>query len=139
MLRVLTEIPGLLWLTVAGVPTAGFFGAVWVSIGIWLVVMLLVGGITYLVQVVWVTTYRWIERVSASVERPRSKCPTCYEVTETPSYRCNGPGCATMHRDISPGPLGMIQRRCNCGQALPTTVGRAAKTLEAFCHTATMQ
>ena len=133
MLRVLTEIPGLLWLTVAGVPTAGFFGAVWVSIGIWLVVMLLVGGITYLVQVVWVTTYRWIEKGERKRRKASLKCPTCYEVTETPSYRCNGPGCATMHRDISPGPLGMIQRRCNCGQALPTTVGRAAKTLEAFC------
>ncbi|MFZ2238269.1 MAG: hypothetical protein WAV90_01845 [Gordonia amarae] len=133
ILRVLTEIPGLLWLIVAGVPTVGFFAAVWVSIGTWLVVMLLVGGFTYLVQVVWVTGYRWIEKGGRKRRKASLMCPTCYEVTETPSYRCNGPGCTTMHRDISPGPLGMIQRRCNCGHALPTTVGRAAKTLEAFC------
>lgn len=130
---VFASVPGLLWLAIAALPTIGFIAAVWVSIGMWLATMLMFGGITWVIQWLWVSLYRWIERGGRKHRRAELRCPYCYNVTDIPSYQCIGPGCNVVHRDISPGPLGMVRRRCACGHALPTTVGQAAKVLVAQC------
>ncbi len=61
-----------------------------------------------------------------------ASCPRCYHVTAWPAYRC--PRCARLHRDIRPGRLGLLARRCECGALLPTMVLRAAWRLEAVCQ-----
>jgi hypothetical protein len=64
--------------------------------------------------------------------RADASCPQCYHVTPWPAYRC--PGCSRLHRDVRPGRLGLLARRCECGTLLPTMVLRAAWRLEAVCQ-----
>jgi hypothetical protein len=64
--------------------------------------------------------------------RTEASCPRCYHVTPRPAYRCRN--CDRLHRDIRPGRLGAVVRRCQCGALLPTMVLRAAWRLEALCQ-----
>ncbi|MBE1491924.1 TRAFAC clade GTPase domain-containing protein [Plantactinospora soyae] len=81
--------------------------------------------------------WQWIFRAGGS-------CPRCYEVTSLPAYRCPGPHSTEdrrcgddLHRNVRPGRLGVLWRRCACGTRLPTTVLRASRTLAAHCPTCT--
>jgi hypothetical protein len=76
--------------------------------------------------------------------RARAGCPRCFELTAVPAYRCLGPHPTQdrlsgddLHRDVRPGRLGVLWRRCACGRRLPTTVLRAALShrLQACCPT----
>lgn len=131
--RVLTGLPGLAWLTFAAVPVVGAFIGVWVSIAFWLAAMTVVGGAVYLAQQVWVLGYRWFDRLSRKKDRASMRCTKCYRETTMPSYQCPNPNCGVIHRDISPGPLGLRHRRCACGTGFPTTVRAAASKLQAVC------
>ena len=66
--------------------------------------------------------------------RAEASCPhpDCYAMLARPAYRCQG--CGVLHRDIRPGRLGVVFRRCRCGALMPTMVLRAAWTLEAVCQ-----
>lgn len=57
-------------------------------------------------------------------------CPVCFRVAPHPEYRCP---CGGAHRDLRPGPLGLVFRRCRCGVRLPATAGRAAWRMPALC------
>ena len=61
-----------------------------------------------------------------------ASCPKCYHVTDLPAYLC--PGCSALHRDVRPGRLGLIARRCKCGELLPTMVLRASQSLQPVCQ-----
>lgn len=65
------------------------------------------------------------------IRKADAVCPHCYYKQHFPDYRC---GCGTVHRDIRPGLLGAMWRRCGCGRRLPTTVLRAAHLLTAQCE-----
>ncbi len=58
-------------------------------------------------------------------------CQSCYYVSPLPAFPCAQ--CEEMHRDIRPGLLGAVWRRCICGAILPTTVLRAAYQLQTSC------
>jgi hypothetical protein len=58
-------------------------------------------------------------------------CQSCYHVSSPPVFPCAQ--CGEIHRDIRPGLLGAVWRRCICGALLPTTVFRAAAALQASC------
>lgn len=131
--RAVLSTPGLAWLVIASTPVAGFFLGVWISIVLWLAAMFLLGGLVYLGQQAWILTYRWFDRLSRKREGAKMKCTHCYYVGTTPSYKCANDQCSIIHRDISPGPLGMTHRRCECGTGFPTTVRAAAKHLTAVC------
>lgn len=73
-----------------------------------------------------------IERARRGLLRTQASCPRCFHVTDWPAYRC--PGCSALHRDIRPGRLGLIMRRCDCGALLPTMPMRAAWRLKAACQ-----
>jgi len=66
-------------------------------------------------------------------QRASLKCTACYAETTLPSYHCDRPGCRVVHRQLLPGPLGLLTRVCDCGQALPNTIGRAAARLTPVC------
>ncbi len=77
-----------------------------------------------------------------AVLRARASCRHCYQLAAVPAYRCLGPhppehrlSGADLHRDLRPGRLGVLWRRCGCGWLLPTTVLRAAfsRRLAAHC------
>lgn len=79
-----------------------------------------------------VIALRGVERGWHRLMRTEASCPRCYHVTPWPAYRC--PGCSRLHRDVRPGRLGLLARRCECGTLLPTMVLRAAWRLEAVCQ-----
>jgi hypothetical protein len=63
--------------------------------------------------------------------RAEASCPHCYFVSPRPAYRCE---CGELHRDVRPGRLGVLARRCQCGRAHPTTVLRADGHFPAVCQ-----
>jgi hypothetical protein len=76
------------------------------------------------------------------VWRSRASCTNCFATADVPAYRCTGKHSAAeraagddLHRDMRPGRLGVLWRRCSCNTLLPTTVLRAAHTrrLQACC------
>ncbi|GAA4719848.1 TRAFAC clade GTPase domain-containing protein [Phytohabitans rumicis] len=83
---------------------------------------------------------RAVDGLWQSVFRASGSCQHCFHVTSLPAYRCPGPHSAEdreagldLHRDIRPGRLGVLWRRCGCGHRLPTTVLRAAHSVQACC------
>lgn len=77
-----------------------------------------------------------------ALRNSRASCRHCYQLAVVPAYRCLGPHPTAdrlagddLHRDLRPGRLGVLWRRCGCGLRLPTTVLRAASSrrLEARC------
>ncbi|MDR1394383.1 MAG: hypothetical protein LBJ62_10575 [Bifidobacteriaceae bacterium] len=127
------SVPGTIWLLFVPVPFAGFLAGAWLSFGVWFSLMFLLGGGIYLCQQAWMLGRRWLDRGQRRRARQSMVCPHDYRQTTTPSFRCSNPACTEVHRDISPGALGVIVRRCVCGQALPTGVLAAAKVLQPIC------
>ncbi len=56
----------------------------------------------------------------------------CYDVSRLPAFRCPNPDCGELHRDIRAGRLGVLWRRCRCGERMPTTLLRSTR-LAAVC------
>lgn len=59
-------------------------------------------------------------------------CPVCHHKSELPVYLC--PGCGTAHTNLIPNSYGIIKRRCNCGQKMPTSFLNGRSKLDAKCH-----
>lgn len=131
--RSVFNLPTLGWFALVGPPIVGVVAGIWISIGFWMAIMALFGGAVYLCQQAWVLGYRWLDQLTRHSQRASLKCHKCYRETTTPSYRCSNAQCSVIHRNIAPGPLGVVHRRCDCGTRLPTTVRAAAKVLEAVC------
>jgi hypothetical protein len=112
-------------LTVAGLAAAACYALfVLVSICCVAITMALFGPIAIIA--------RGAERARRTLLRTQASCPRCFHVTSWPAYRC--PGCSALHRDVRPGRLGLIVRRCDCGTLLPTMTLRAAWPLKAVCQ-----
>jgi hypothetical protein len=72
------------------------------------------------------------ERVRRSRLRTDAACTQCFHVTAWPAYVC--PGCGERHRDVRPGRLGVLWRRCECGAHLPVRASRAAWRVTPVCQ-----
>lgn len=103
----------------------GFFGSsALVSTSLLLVALGIPFGLLILLRWVSIFALRGLDVAYRLVARSSAKCPECYEPTTLPSFEC--PSCAHTHRDIRPGRLGVVLRRCGCGAAMPTMVVRAS-------------
>lgn len=111
----------------------GFAIGIGVSILAWCIVMGVLGGVVYAAQQVVVLGYRSFDRLVRHRKQAHLRCAKCYRVTVVPSYRCPNFACSTVHRDVRPGPLGILNRRCGCGTRMPATVGSAGKNLATVC------
>jgi len=60
-------------------------------------------------------------------------CASCHRVAQLPGFKCKNAECTVIHRDLRPGHLGVLFRRCDCGARLPTTVWRATRELAPVC------
>lgn len=130
--------PHLLWWAVFPVPLAVFSFLITLGAGMLACFALFVA----VVACCWLTAlvgfgvgFVVLRGVDATWTRMRdadASCPRCYHVSPRPAYKC--PGCSTLHRDIRPGRLGVVARRCACGALMPTTVVRAAWRLTAVCQ-----
>lgn len=93
-----------------------------------------VGGLLYaLIAASWVLSglLRFADRARRVVLRTSVTCQACAERPPYPAYAC--PRCGRRHGDIRPGSLGLIRRRCACGELLPTLVLLGSGHLEARC------
>lgn len=121
------------WAIAVPILYAGLFIGAWLAYWIWLLVTIPLGLIVYAVQEVWTLTYRSLDRLRMRRARGSVKCPACYAESSWPGFRCPNPNCAIVHLDVSPGPLGIHRRICECGTTLPTTVSRCSQKLVAVC------
>ncbi|WAL63890.1 hypothetical protein ORV05_23205 [Amycolatopsis cynarae] len=90
--------------------------------------------VLFALWVPWVLTAGFLRGTDQLVRRLRGasgSCPRCYHVDSLPAFAC--PGCGRLHRDIRPGRLGAVWRRCDCGRRLPTTVLRMARIASPQC------
>lgn len=121
------------WVAVLLPPFVGFAIGVWASTVVWYIVMILLGGVVYVIQQIGVLGYRWFDRLTRRRRKATLRCVRCYRVTIAPSYRCSNTACTTIHHDVRPGPLGIVRRRCGCDTKIPATVGGAARRLVTVC------
>lgn len=97
-------------------------------------VLLACGSVLLVVTAGWLLVagvLRGGDRLVRQLRRASGSCPSCYYVSSLPAFPCAR--CGETHRDIRPGMLGAVWRRCLCGAVLPTTVLRAAYRLQASC------
>jgi len=125
----LFEVP----LLAAIVPFAITYGVILVMANVlYLIVALVVVGLSRLCFVLLVRLLRGTEWLWATVHNAEASCPACYYVSPRPAYEC--PGCGSLHRDIRSGRLGVFERRCECGKIVPTMVIRSASQMIAVCQ-----
>jgi len=72
------------------------------------------------------TSMLWVKNV-------RMVCPNCYERVPYPAYDCPNDACNHRHRDVRPGPQGIIGRRCLCGTRMSTLLLFGSSRMAAFC------
>lgn len=97
-------------------------------------ILLICGAALLVVTASWLLVVGVLRSGDYLVRRLRGasgSCPLCYHVSSLPAFPCAQ--CQQVHRDIRPGLLGAVWRRCICGARLPTTVLRAAFQLQTSC------
>ncbi|MEV6239117.1 hypothetical protein [Lentzea sp. NPDC051838] len=122
------------WIPVVGLvfPVVGAFTTGAFGISVFLLALCSAAlGVAHLVWGAVSLTLRWLDALVRKLRRATASCPTCYHVTTLPAFPCAG--CGEIHRDLRPGRLGGVSRRCGCGASLPTTVLRAAHRVEPQC------
>jgi hypothetical protein len=122
-----------LWLVVLGIPTYGLCLGIWTGLFFWLAIQGIFGVVVSFCQRVTMLLLRAREARFMKKTRAAVRCTQCYRVTVMPSYRCLNDQCTVIHRDVSPGPLGVRTRICECDARLPTTAVAASRTLTAVC------
>lgn len=97
--------------------------------------ILLAGGLALFVGwIAWALPTGLLRATDQLIRHQRKasgSCQTCYYVSPLPVFACTG--CGRPQRDIRPGRLGGIRRRCGCGQVLPTSVMRMARKTPPCC------
>lgn len=92
---------------------------------------------TFALVVLWIAwavptgLLRATDQLIRRLRKASASCQTCYHVTSLPTFACLG--CGKPQRDIRPGRLGGIRRRCGCGRVLPTSVMRMAGKTSPSC------
>lgn len=114
-----------------GMATGTAFGAV-AAAGCAGVHLLAVGVSAAAAQVTG-TVLRIADSAVLRVKNIRMICPTCYERVPYPAYRCPNPRCERRHRDIRPGRLGILRRRCECGEPIRTLLLFGSAGMSACC------
>lgn len=79
-----------------------------------------------LFTIVWL-----IDRLYLLIKKISTVCPNCEEHYLIPTYIC--PNCGAKHTRLMPGVYGILKRKCECGQKLPTTFLNGRNKLEGEC------
>lgn len=124
------------WLAFPGyIPALAYLGVYNATIFVLVVVTYPFAVVAMLIRVLLIALLRRIDRWSMALLRATAGCSQsgCYHQTTLPSFECPNPECPEIHRDLRPGRLGVLYRRCDCGVVLPTMITRASRTLVAIC------
>ncbi|KTR89237.1 hypothetical protein NS220_15955, partial [Microbacterium testaceum] len=123
----------LVWAIVFGIPMVGLVAGMWAATGLWMVITTVFRGVVSTSQrlTTWFLSMR--EKRETRRNHLGARCTRCYRQSEMPSFRCPNPQCGEIHRDVSPGPLGIRTRVCHCEAVIPLTVAAASRSLTAIC------
>ena len=77
-------------------------------------------------------TLLWIADISTlTIKSIQSRCGSCKRLSIVPMFIC--PDCGGEHKKLTPGAYGILKRKCNCNQKLPTTFFNGRSKLKASC------
>lgn len=123
------------WSVLSPIVVAALLAALFLRIGVRVVFVVVWAAqlVLLLGAALTVVVLRAADRSVRVLRGGQASCPqpSCYYVSDIPSFAC--PSCGVLHHDVRPGPLGVLARRCRCGQLLPTTVTLASRRLRALC------
>ena len=80
---------------------------------------------------IYFTSLWSIDRLLLAFKSIQSRCPRCKRISVVPVFVC--PGCGMEHRKLTPGPYGILERRCTCGMRLSTTYFSGRSEYKAIC------
>lgn len=124
---------GTFWVALLWPLAIAYSAALWASISAWLVFMVGIGLLTVLAQRIVLGVAKLTDIMFRRRERASLKCPHCFGESVLPGYHCPNPDCNLVHWTVLPGPLGLLTRKCDCGQVMPNTVVSAGRTLAPAC------
>jgi hypothetical protein len=74
---------------------------------------------------------RALEQLRRKRQGTHFDCPECHDRFALPVYVC--PTCSAKHRELAPGPFGVLRHRCTCGAQLPAVQWRGRESLTSEC------
>lgn len=108
---------------------AQVLGCIWVgTFSFVLATVIIIGlvGFFLFFSVLWLA-----DRIVLLFKAIHSRCPNCKRKSVIPSFVC--PTCGLEHKNLVPGPYGVMKRRCICGTLLSTTFIGGRSEYEAHC------
>ena len=74
---------------------------------------------------------RALERNRRKRQGTNFDCPECHDRFALPVYVC--PSCSAKHRELAPGPFGVLRHRCTCASRLPAVQWLGRERLASQC------
>lgn len=108
---------------------ASVLGFIWVSLfSVVLAAVILIGmtGFFLFFSLLWLT-----DRAALLLKSIHSRCPNCKRKSVVPVFAC--PTCGLEHKNLVPGPYGVLKRKCACGTMLSTTFLGGRSAYQATC------
>lgn len=74
-----------------------------------------------------------VDRIYILIHKIKNACPNpdCQSMFFIPVYEC--PECGVKHTKLIPSKYGIVKRRCQCGNKIPTTFLNGRSKLKAYC------
>jgi GTPase SAR1 family protein len=72
-----------------------------------------------------------VDRLLLLFKSIQSRCPNCKRISVVPVFTC--PDCGMEHKKLTPGPYGILKRKCKCGKFLSTTYLNGRSEYKATC------
>ena len=108
---------------------AQILGFIWVGVfSIVLASVIIVGMVGFFLffSLLWLT-----DRAVLIKNSIHARCPNCKRKTIIPAFEC--PSCGLEHKNLVPGPYGVMKRKCACGNMLATTFIGGRSQYKAHC------
>jgi hypothetical protein len=74
---------------------------------------------------------RALERLRRKRTGAYFDCSVCHDRFPLPVYTC--PECSAAHKELAPGPFGVLRHRCTCGARLPAVQFKGRERLPSAC------
>jgi GTPase SAR1 family protein len=72
-----------------------------------------------------------VDRLMLLFKSIQSRCPNCKRISVVPVFAC--PDCGMEHKKLTPGPYGILKRKCKCKKFLSTTYFNGRSEYQAIC------
>ena len=107
------------------------FGFVWIVIFSILLSAILIVGVT--IFFVFFASLWIIDRLGLMLRSIHSRCPHCKRLSIIPMFVCPENDCGKQHEKLTPGPYGVLKRKCLCKNQMATTYFSGRSKYKAVC------